>query len=257
MDPVRSTCPTQGDYAVTAYAYDTVGPAGPVDSGATARYPSTRATCRRPSRRPAGSRRRAPPSPTARSSSAAGSRTTSRSPRLRSAIVERPRAVHELVRHVHQHDRELPHGVPEQPRLARVELLLHDPGHPGRELHGPRPRRSTSTASRRPCPARRNVTVTGTPTNLPPVANFTFTCVAERVHVRRPHVDRRERADADVLVELRPGLRLGPGARPRRTPAPGTFTVTLTVRTSTACTATTSLNGHDRRAAGQRWRRSR
>ena len=30
---------------------------------------------------------------------------------------------------------ELPHGVPQQPGQRRVELLLHDAGHPGRDLH--------------------------------------------------------------------------------------------------------------------------
>ena len=44
---------------------------------------STRVTCRRPSPRTCSHRRKAPPSPTAGSSSAAGSRTTSRSPRRR------------------------------------------------------------------------------------------------------------------------------------------------------------------------------
>ena len=56
--------------------------------------------------------------------------------------------VHELVGHVHQHQPELPHGVPEQPGQRRIELLVHDAGHPGRDLQRP------GAAGRRPRPDR-------------------------------------------------------------------------------------------------------
>ena len=44
---------------------------------------------------------------------------------------------------------ELPHGVPQQPGKRRVELLVHDAGHPGRHLHRP------GAVRRRPQPAQR------------------------------------------------------------------------------------------------------
>ena len=59
------------------------------------------------------------------------------------------RAVHELGRHVHQHDSELPHGVPQQPGECRVQLLLHDARHPTRDLQRPR------AGTRPPRPAER------------------------------------------------------------------------------------------------------
>ena len=45
---------------------------------------------------------------------------------------QQPGPVHELVRHVHEHDPELPDRVPEQPGQPRVELRVHLAGHPGR-----------------------------------------------------------------------------------------------------------------------------
>ena len=59
----------------------------------------------------------------------------------------------------------------------------------------------------------RHATVTQPPNN-PPVASFTTSCVQNVLHLRRPRVDRRERADADVLVELRQRQRLRPGPDP-------------------------------------------
>ena len=44
------------------------------------------------------------------------------------------RAVDELDGHVHQHHRELPHGLPQQSGQCGVELLIHDAGDPGRDL---------------------------------------------------------------------------------------------------------------------------
>ena len=124
--------------------------------------------------------------------------------------------------------RELADRVPEQPRLARVELRLHHPGDPGGhytvfvrgvDQHG------FATL----VPIQRNVTVTGTPTNLPPVANFTFSCAQNICSF-----DGRSSTDetpATLTYSWNFGNGSGSGPVPTRTyTSPGTFTVTLTVR---------------------------
>ena len=100
----------------------------------------------------------------------------------RSPSSTRPGQYMSSSRHVHQHHPELPHGVPQQPGQRRVELLLHDAGHPGRDLQRARAV-ATSTTRSATRPRDRGdqpriatgVTVTQ-PSNLPPVPSFTYTC---------------------------------------------------------------------------------
>ena len=80
-----------------------------------------------------------------------------------------------------------------------------------------------------PVPSQRNVTVTGSPTSLPPVANFTFSCVANVCSF-----DGRSSTDETpptLTYSWNFGNGSGSGPVPTRTyTSPGTFTVTLTVR---------------------------
>ncbi len=88
-------------------------------------------------------------------------------------------------------------------------------------------------------PSRRNVTVTGTPTNLPPVADFTFSCVQNVCSF-----DGRSSTDenpATLTYSWNFGQGSGSGPVPTKTyTAPGTFTVTLTVRDENGLTGVAS-----------------
>ncbi len=147
--------PTQGDYDVVAYAFDTAGQQDPSTTGATARYqvypgdlpPTVTEDLLAPDRghglhrvphlrqRPARGR------PVSIAQRPGGHRATASGQYMSST------------RHVHQHHRELADGVPEQPRLARVELLLHHAGHPGGRLHGAGAGRRPARPRHRSCPA--------------------------------------------------------------------------------------------------------
>ena len=59
-------------------------------------------------------------------------------------------SVHELLRYVHQHQRELAHGVPELARIAWLELLVHHAGHSGRAVHGSGARRRPARVHHEP-----------------------------------------------------------------------------------------------------------
>ena len=201
----------QGTYSVTAWAWDSAGQQDPSTTGATATYvvypgdlpptfdptlgaPVTGASVH------AGRDR--------------GQRSGDRRPADRPGQCRhhrQPGPLHELVRHVHEHDPELPDRVPEQPWQPRVELRVHLAGHPaGRVLggdHGDRPaqlhqraqrghERHRHPAAEQPARGRRDGVVR-----------------AERLHLRRPLVDRRGHVHAVVLVELRAGQRFDePGA---------------------------------------------
>ena len=113
-----------------------------------------------------------------------------------------PGPLHELGRHVHQHERELADLLPDQPRHGRVQLLLHDPGRPAGRLHGARSGRGPARPGHQPAgraPRHRHA-----PCGQRCAGGEVHHLVrAERVHVRRPDLDRRERALADLLVGLR------------------------------------------------------
>ena len=217
-----STCPTQGDYARHGLSPTTPSDQqDPSTTGATSRYPIYPGDLPPTVTEDAAARRKAPPSPTARSSSAAGSRTTSRSPRPR----WRSNGLGQYMsssRHVHEHQRELPHGVPEQPGLARVELLVHDPGHPA----------GSYTVLVRGVDQHGFVTAVPSRAQRDRVGHADEPAAGGQLHVqlrRRTSVTFDGRtstdenaADADLLVELRQrlGLRPGPDRGPTRARAP-------------------------------------
>ena len=101
-----------------------------------------------------------------------------------------------------------------------------------------------------PVPSQRNVTVTGTTTSLPPVANFTFSCVQNVCSF-----DGRSSTDenaATLTYSWNFGQGSGSGPVPTKTyTSPGMFTVTLTVRDENGLSGVTSKTRHDRRAGGQ------
>ncbi len=74
-------------------------------------------------------------------------------------------------------NKQLAHGVPDQPGNAGVELLLHHAGGAPGCLHGAIQGIDNHDQATTP-PAVRHVTVTHPPGNTAPVANFTFTCPA-------------------------------------------------------------------------------
>ncbi len=99
-------------------------------------------------------------------------------------------------------------------------------------------------------PIERNVTVTGSPTSLPPVANFTYSCVENVCSF-----DGRSSTDETIptlTYSWNFGNGSGSGPVPIRTyTSPGTFTVILTVRDENGLSGVTSQIGHDRRAGRQ------
>ena len=109
-------------------------------------------------------------------------------------------------RHVHQHQPELPHGVPEQPGQRRIELLVHDAGHPGRGLQ----RAGAAGRRARPDRCRADLDRHHGHAAVEPAAGpeLHLHLQPERLHVRRSWLDGRERELAGLHVELRDVLGL-------------------------------------------------
>ena len=182
---------------------------------------STRVTCRRRWCRTSCSPARMRCSPTARSSISGRVEDDRQIAQAQVAIVDSAGPLHELERHLHQHQCELAYRVPQLARLAGIELQLHDPGHPGGRVPGPGARIDQHGFMTNPPAEATNITV-NTPANNPPVADFTYTCAENVCSFDARIVDRREHPDVDLLVELRPGhgQRCGRRRRPTRPPAP-------------------------------------
>ena len=123
-------------------------PTGPLDDRGHRRPTgSTRTTAPRSERHPGAAAERRLLQRRARSSSPVAPRTRQTQRQHRAGPGrhrELRRAVHELVGHVHEHDAELPDGVPQQPGQRGVELLVHDAGYPGRHVLGGRAGRRRS-----------------------------------------------------------------------------------------------------------------
>ena len=231
--------PTKGEYAVTAFAVDTSGQQDTSTSGATASYPvypgdldpTISDTLFSPTEGTAFTDARIFVSGRVEDDTAMGS--------VQVAVVNSAGQYMSSSGTLHQHHRELADGLPEQPGHARVELLVHHAGDPVGGLHGagagvdaygqvhPVPRDS----------ARDGV---GPGRQRRPDGQLHGLLQPERLRLRRPHLDRRERADADLLVELRQRPhRVGLGAEPHLHRA-STYTVTLTVRDEYGLTGTTT-----------------
>ena len=206
--------PTKGEFAVTAFAFDTVGQQDTSTSGATARYlvyPGDLDPCPERDAGLADRGHRLHRGADLRERPGRGRHRHGRGP---GRDRQQRRPVHELQRQLHQHQRELAVGLPQQPGHAGVELLLHHPGDPLGGLPGagardrrlrPGPGRAPGRARDRDRPGRQRR----------PGGQLHGLLQPERLRLRRPGLDRRERAHAHLLVELRQRpQRLGPGADP-------------------------------------------
>ena len=181
--------PTQGDYAVTAFAYDTSDQQDPSTTGATSRYPVY------PGDTPpvfVDGLFSPPEGHRVHRFAHRGERTGRGRPADRLGAgghQEQPGPVHELVGHVHQHHPELAHRVPEQPWLAGVQLLLHLAGDPVRGLHRVRSRRGPARLhDARAHRAERDRV--GSPRKHSAGGELHLQLHPERLHVRRPWLDR-------------------------------------------------------------------
>ena len=230
--------PTQGDYSVTAYAYDT---AGQQDLSSSGRHrPVPRLPRRHPTgvnetllRRPMASR-----SPTPGSSSAGGSTTTSRSPSAQVAIRN------SAGRYMSSG------GTFTSTTTTWIKAFLNSPGSPGSNFAYTTPaipdgaytvlvRGMDQHGFTTPVPSQRNVTVTGPTGNLPPVANFTASC-NENVCTFDARTSTDENA-ATLTYSWNFGNGSGTGPVPVRTyTSANTYTVTLTATDEYGLTASTN-----------------
>ena len=132
--------PTEGDYDVTAIAFDTSDQQDPSSSGAESRYPIYPGDL--------------PPTVTEALFAPSDGAVFTDGRIFVSGRLEDDQSIAQAqvaIRngagqymsssgHVHEHERQLPHGVPQQPRLAGIELLVHDADDSERDVHGARPR---------------------------------------------------------------------------------------------------------------------
>ena len=187
--------PTQGDYAVTAYAYDTSDQQDPSTSGATSRYPIYPGDL--------------PPTVTENLLAPTEGTAFTDGKIFVSGRVEDDQqiaAAQVAIRNGLGQYMSSSGGFTSTSVSYRT-AFLNSPGSPGSNFSYTTPvippgsytvlvRGQDQHGFVTAVPSQRSVTVSGTTTSLPPVANFTFSCVAERVFIRRTLVDRRERPNA-------------------------------------------------------------
>ena len=129
--------PTEGDYSVTAIAYDTAGQQDPSTSGATSRYPIYPGDMP-----PTVLPELMQPLPGAVFDDGkiviSGRVLDDRQiAEAEVAVVDSLGQLHELERNVHEHQCQLAQRIPQLSWVAGIQLQLHDPGHPERRVPGP------------------------------------------------------------------------------------------------------------------------
>ena len=246
------TLPSDGDWNVTAVAFDAAGQYDFSSTGATARYLAY------PGDTPPTFNMGllAPTDGTTFSDGkifVSGRAEDNQSmAKVEVAIHERRQPVHDLLRFVHQQP-DLGQLVPDQPRDGGVELLLHLADRPGGQLHGPGPRhRPARPGDDRPARSIRDVTQ---PANNKPVAVQLDPVCTQNVC----QFDARSSTDENAAtlsyswnygVSTPGGIPAGTatGPNPKKTfTSPGTYTVTLTAKdqwglTSDPVTKTVTIN---------------
>ncbi len=237
---LASTLPAQGDYDVTAIAYDTVGQQDTSTTGATSRYQAYPGDLPPVSTENLFAPANGATFDDARIITSGRFEDDQQMAEVEVAIVNSARSVHELDRNVHQHQRQLARCVHEQPGLAWLELLVHLTGDPERQytlmVRGVDQHDFITNP-----PVTRTVIVNSTVPNLPPVASFTYSC-----NQNMCGFDGRTSTDEDATTLVYSwsfGTNQGNGSGPipsRTYNRPGTFTVTLTVRDGGNLTATAS-----------------
>ena len=156
--------------------------------------------------------------------------------RVEVGIVDSRASYMSSTRHVHEHDRELAHGVPQQPGHAGVELLLHDAGHPAGRLHGAGP---GGRQARPVTPVRRERHVTVThPRGQPRRWRASRSSCKQNVCTFDARGSTDENAPT-LTYSWNFGNGTGSGPLPTRTyTAANTYTVTLTARDEWGLTGT-------------------
>jgi PKD repeat protein len=230
--------PVEGNYSVTAYAWDTSNQQDPSTSGATSRYPIY----------PGDD----PPTvtadlfqPTEGTEFTEGRIVVSGRVEDDQQIVEAHVAIRNALGQYMSSS-----GAFTSTNVSWRNAFLNSPGSPGSNFAYTTPvippgaytvfaRGEDQHGFTTPEPLQRNVTVTGSPTSLPPVADFTYSC-AENVC----SFDGRSSTDetpATLTYSWNFGNGSGSGPVPNRTyTSPGTYTVTLTVRDENSLTGVTS-----------------
>ncbi len=230
--------PTQGDYDVTAYAYDTSDQQDPSTSGATSRYPIYPGDL--------------PPTVTENLLQPPEGGTFTDGRIFVSGRVEDDQQIaeaHVAIRNALGQYMSSSGGFSSTSVSWRT-AFLNSPGSPGSNFSYTTPvippgsytvfaRGEDQHGFTTTVPSQRNVTVTGSPTSLPPVANFTYSCVQNVCTF-----DGRSSTDespATLTYSWNFGSGSGSGPLPTRTyTSPGTYTVTLTVRDENGLSGVTS-----------------
>ena len=230
--------PVAGDYSVTAIAWDTSDQRDPSTSGATSRYPIYPGDL--------------PPtvtanifSPTEGTAFTDGRIFTSGRVEDDQQIAQAQVAIRNALGQYMSSS-----GAFTSTTVSWRNAFLNSPGSPGSNFSYTTPvippgaytvfgRGIDQHGFATPVPIERNVTVTGSPTSLPPVANFTYSCAANVCSF-----DGRSSTDetpATLTYSWVFGNGNGSGPVPVRTyTSPGTFTVTLTVRDENGLSGVTS-----------------
>ncbi|MFN8232412.1 MAG: PKD domain-containing protein [Actinomycetota bacterium] len=230
--------PSNGDYSVTAIAFDTSGQQDPSTTGATARYPVYPGDL--------------PPTVTAALFSPEEGTVFTDGRIFTSGRVEDDQQIAQAQVAIRNSLGQYmsSSGSFTSTTVSWRNAFLNSPGSPGSNFSYTTPvipagaytvfgRGVDQNGFATPVPIERNVTVTGTATSLPPVANFTYSCVANVCSF-----DGRSSTDetpATLTYSWSFGNGNGSGPVPTRTyTSPGSFTVTLTVRDENGLSGVTS-----------------
>jgi PKD repeat protein len=232
--------PTTGNYAVTAFAWDTSDQQDPSTSGATSRYPIYPGDL--------------PPTVTEALFSPVEGTAFTDGRIFVSGRVEDDQQIAQAQVAIRNGLGQYmsSSGAFTSTSVSYRTAFLNSPGSPGSNFSYTTPvippgaytvfaRGVDQHGFTTPVPSQRSVTVSGSPTSLPPVANFTSSCVANVCSF-----DGRSSTDETpptLTYSWNFGNGSGSGPVPIRTyTSPGTFTVTLTVRDENNLTGVTSQN---------------
>jgi PKD repeat protein len=230
--------PAQGDFSVTAYAYDTSAQQDPSTVGATARYPAYPGDL--------------PPTVTENLFAPTEGTAFTESRIFVSGRLEDDQQIAQAQVAIRNGAGQYmsSSGTFTSTTQSWRTAFLNSPGSPGSNFSyttPPIPSGSYTVLVRgvdqhgftTPVPSERNVTVSAPPDNLPPVAAFTYSCTANVCTF-----DGRSSTDENaptLIYSWNFGNGTGSGPVPTRTyTSANTYTVTLTVRDEYGLTGTTS-----------------